>query len=932
MPLDALGWDLRLTNITSGDPRLVVRRDQLPDNLNTHGLVANNGWYYPWTSTSWPSGYQWAAADDWTDLNYTPTGVYDYGHILGMGMGNPLEPGTYYVGVLNPSGNSTPMSYTLVGRGIGPGYTIPVTSLGFSNDVGVTIDLPPREVAYFQVNVPTNCESWKLRLVLTNILTGIEGLLLVEKDFLPNVQASGSAPSYPYGGRMVQKAGNEEYLLLPFNNGTNIPAGTYYLAVVSEGKNPVRSLGRIGTNTVTTELRTFGSMTPTNLGTLTGPDLVQAGALAGGEVQTYQFTVPPGVLAMEVWLESASGYPRMALRPDTFIPSPVDSYGYDGGSSDTWYNDQLINVANPAPATYTLTVDAAPSGGVYSNATYTVRVRRLFAVPLTFDGGSFTMGPGHLAGTWRYYTITVPPGPLGWDVRLTNVTSGDPHLSVRRDVAPDSLNTHGVLSGYGWYYPWSDTHWASSNQWGAGYDWTSFYYDADGTNQYGHILQMGMGNPLEPGNYNIGVLNSQTSGYGTNEMRYTLASRGIGTGYSIPVTPLPFTNGLALITNLPPREAAYFSVVVPTNLPSWQLRLGTNVGEALLILQENALPNVQAGSTAPFYLSGGRKMQKYGDEQYVLLPMSGASNIVAGTYYLAVVSEGMNPPTTSRIGTNASAATLQSIGVMPMVNLGTVAPGSDVVVPDSLEGGAVRAYQFSVSPGTLSMEVHLDDRVANPRFTLRPDGKTPVAIAGYGNDGGQSYTWYDNSLVLIANPTNSVHTLLVMADSTGPYIGGEYAYSNATYTVRIHAVGAIPIPFDGGVATVTDHEPNTWRYYLVSDVDTNALGWDVRLTNVISGDPRLVIRREVLPDSLNTHGVLSGNGWYYPNTSTTMPTGYQWGATYDWTSYYYDANATNQYGHILQMGMGNPLEMGSYYIAVFNGSYSGGAPTPCATR
>ena len=916
VPVGALGWDIRLTNITSGDPRLVVRRDQLPDNLTTHGLFANYTWY-PHQDTHWASGSQWAPFTDWTGYYYTPTGANEYGRILACGVGNPLEPGTYYVGVLNASGNSTPMSYTLVSRGIGPGYAIPVPSLGFSNDVAVISSLPPREAAYFQVAVPTNQASWKLRLS-TNVG---DALLIVEKDSIPNINADGNASTLLYGGREMKKVGDEQYLLLPANLQTNILAGTYYVAVVSEGQNPVVNPSRVGSGASSATLTTFGSLTPTNLGTLTGPDLVQTGALAGGEIQTYQFTVPAGVLAMEVWLETAAGYPRMALRADTFIPSPVDSYGYDGGSGDTWYNDQLINVANPAPGNYTLTVDAANSAGVYSNATYSVRVRRLFASPVTFDGGTFAMGPGHLAGTWRYYTVTVPPGPLGWDIRLTNVSSGDPRLSVRRDVAPDSLATHGALPGYGWYYPWTDVHWASSNQWGAGTDWTTYYYDADGTNRYGYILQMGMGNPLEPGNYIIGVLNSQTYGYGTNEMGYTLVSRGIGAGYVIPVTPLSFTNGLATITNLPPREAAYFSVVVPTNVPSWQVRLGTNMGEALLAIQETTLPNVVAGSSAPFYLYGGRKMQKYGHEQYLLLPSSGASNVLAGTYYLAVVSEGNNPGGTggSRLGTNAINATLQSIGVMPVASLGTVAPGSDIVVPDSLEGGAIKAYQFSVALGTLSMEVHLDNRVANPRFTLRPDGQLPTPPnSNYGNDGGQNDTWYNDTFVLIANPSNSVHTLVVMADSTGPNIGGEYVYSNATYTVRVHAVGAIPIPFDGGSITVTDHDPNTWRYYLVTNAPTNALGWDVRLTNISSGDPRLVICRETLPDNLNIHGFPSGYGWYYPNTYATWLTGYQWGATYDWTGYTYDANGTNQYGHILQMGMGNPLTNGNYYIGVLN--------------
>src|SRR5881394_1688637 len=70
-------------------------------------------------------------------------------------------------------------------------------------------------------------------------------------------------------------------------------------------------------------------------------------------------------------------------------------------------------------------------------------------------------------------------------------------------------------------------------------DWTGYSSAANGTNESGHVLAMGMGNPLEPGNYYIGVLNGNGSGY-LNPMSYTLASRGIGVGFPIA------TNTLAL--------------------------------------------------------------------------------------------------------------------------------------------------------------------------------------------------------------------------------------------------------------------------------------------------------------------------------------------------------------------------------------------------
>src|SRR5207237_4462421 len=141
-----------------------------------------------------------------------------------------------------------------------------------------------------------------------------------------------------------------------------------------------------------------------------------------------------------------------------------------------------------AAANYTLMLQAINTSGIYSNASYRIRIHAIGPLPVNFDGGNSPIA-GQLPGTWQYFTVTVPTNALGWDLRLTNVTSGDPRLVVRRALAPDSFYSHDANGG-GWpaYY---NTTWPTGNQWSASsaYDWSRVYYDATGSHSPGHSLQ-----------------------------------------------------------------------------------------------------------------------------------------------------------------------------------------------------------------------------------------------------------------------------------------------------------------------------------------------------------------------------------------------------------------------------------------------------------
>ncbi len=233
--------------------------------------------------------------------------------------------------------------------------------------------------------------------------------------------------------------------------------------------------------------------------------------------------------------------------------------------------------------------------------------------PVNFDGCRQHDQRYHkpAGGKISVFHFTVPANALVWICgSFAAIRNDNPYLYVCRDQLPTVVSPANV-NYYYWYY---QSTWPSGYQVQAGYDWTGEYYDNNGVYRYGQVLEMGMGNALQPGTYYVGVMSSS----GTTPFSYTLVSRGIGTNLSIPVINLPFTNGV-VAANLLAREAAYYSIVVPTNLPSWRLELSNNVGESLLMLQKDALPNVWMLAVRTYTLYGGREMQKAGNEQYLMM-------------------------------------------------------------------------------------------------------------------------------------------------------------------------------------------------------------------------------------------------------------------------------------------------------------------------
>ena len=918
VPVGVAGWDLRLRNISGPNLYMVVRRDLLPSTLS--GSLSS--------SSTWPSGAAWIGGTDWTGRfrdTAAPT-YFEAGRGLVMSSGRPLEPGTYYVGTLNNDGINSSSS-TLVSRGIGSGQTIPVGTLGFTAGSSVTVNnLAPREAAYYTVTVPANATSWEFTLTPS---VG-EMMMAIRRGGVPDFDAYGSSNG-GYGNVQIltngtdremeiQKLDAERYLLLPVEDADFIVPGDYTIAVISEGVSPPDT-STIGTGTSSGTLTSKGVLAVAALGAVSAAPITQPVNLAGGQVTAYSFTVPTNSPPIEVRLNNRTGNPQVSLISGSRIPSPsaqFGAYGYAGGEMyvptggiTRVQDDDFITLSAPPAGTYHLTVRADTLSG-YPPATADLVISQNSPTPITFNGGVQTITGQQITG-WEYFSVTVPAGVDGWDLRLRNLTGGDPQMVIRRDLIP----AHSGASVGNTQYTWP-----SGVQWSAGIDWTGRLRETAAPTYLpvGARMVVAMGQPLEPGNYIVGVYNN-----GSTAIGYTIESRGIGAGQIIPINTMPQAAGSNVtISNLTPREAAYYRITVPPNTPSWEFTVAPTTGEMMMAARRGRIPDffTYNGSNGSYgniqYLGTGTdlevEMQKLGPERYVLLPEEEKDFITPGDYIIAAISEGVGPPDASTIGTGTSSGTLTSNGALAVTNLGA-ASLVGITQPVSLSGAQVKAYTFTVPVGTASLEVRLDSRVGNPIFSLISGVRVPQPggqFGGYGYAGGETYVpvggvnRVENSTIYTqANPPAGTYHLTVRADSSGS------VYPDALANLVIIANAPAPLAFNGGTSNVNGISPSAWRYFTVT-VPAGAVGWDLRLKNITSGTPNLVVRRDSIPASPGTSGV----GYSQPN----WPTGATLRAGNDWTGRYYDTGPPTYQpvGEALVMSMGRPLEPGTYYVGINN--------------
>jgi hypothetical protein len=202
---------------------MVVSRDTLPTGLTRREIGLFSRPYYdvqPYTPANQLAEREPVAINSWADW----TGCGTMLPMLAMGMGNPLQAGTYYIGVQDPNNAS---SYTLQSRGIGlTNYTIRVKDLASSPGARDQLGLGGGRRGLLP---GARCRATR-RTGSCNLQCGALGevLLKVQKDYLPNSGYSGyNEYDWPYGyvesglgGQLMMKPGDEQWALLP-QNGNN---------------------------------------------------------------------------------------------------------------------------------------------------------------------------------------------------------------------------------------------------------------------------------------------------------------------------------------------------------------------------------------------------------------------------------------------------------------------------------------------------------------------------------------------------------------------------------------------------------------------------------------------------------------------------------------------------------------------------------------
>ena len=179
------------------------------------------------------------------------------------------------------------------------------------------------------------------------------------------------------------------------------------------------------------------------------------------------------------------------------------------------------------------------------------------------------------------------------------------------------------------------------------------------------------------------------------------------------------------------RFAAYHRVDVPSNAPSWRLRLRVDSGGAMMVVRPGTIPTTvwRQSYNQSFANRETLGVRKAGNEEFLILPDTGRTNI-GGSYYVGVVNDGS-------LSNTVAEAVLENLGVLPVTDLGTLPIGGGASHTNTVPGGGYVAYRVTVATNTPILEARLTDGVGTPRLWMIPGATLPDArayVSALGND------------------------------------------------------------------------------------------------------------------------------------------------------------------------------------------------------
>ncbi len=857
-----MGIRVSLKNITSGVPRMVIRKGTLmpKDFTTSSGLHSDSAWL---------DGQQWAQTGDFTGLPRDSAGVAASGRYFLAAYDAPMGPGSYIIGVSKDSSvntvtqpNTPAMSYTVVAEGIGEDMDIPIKPIGFDNSATPEqiADLPEREMMFYKVTVPAGRGSWRVRLAESyNFDTppkARDGGLAIRHGRLPAFDA-GKDPGARGGANIKLLSMGEHWALLPATVGGTIVAGDYYIAVTSFGEGP--SSQQTGTGTSSLTLSSRGELPIETFPTLSvDSEKWLDYDLGPADLAAFEFTVPtrgegetPFGLSLSInRFSGAANYSLLRINPgDTGFPTPPGggTDGYFGGITPltATTNDVFGRIfAEITPGSYRLVVRSSQAGSGYGDAVGSITARLLISsdIPeLQFDGENLSITGAGATADILQYRVEIPDEPnwQAWGLRLDGEIVGRPGIIIRRALPVESSTGPSVNSDL--------IDWPSGHQWIQTDDFTKLKndpltpsgVDRDRSQQF---FMASRERPLQPGTYFIGIDNRGTPLI--SPRTFTIRTFAVGEGYSIPVTDLSEVGTQATIEIATPRMPAVYKITVPPFTRGWAVALTPTVGDFTLRARYGSVPDPVNDTIHPD-VKGGVHVQKSGDERLTLLPKPGEAYLQEGDYYVMAVSEGQNSTLTgSVLGIDEVLGTITNHGPIEVVPLGTVSE-TGLSEPVTLAPAEVRLFTVEVPAGINNLEFRLKDRSGEANIAILRGTQVPKPgiSESYGAFGGDTVptSLKDRSIVNLGNPQPGTYTIAVRAAGTLP---SSYAPSSATLAINI--IKPSPLNFaselneGNGLShidarTLSDKEKFSYRVPIPRQIAGEAvLGW---LLTLDQGNP-----------------------------------------------------------------------------------------------